>query len=126
EVLDARLQAEARTRERFETELERLEGIERQGMRAVSESKRLEALLADMRTENHQLEQKALRHQREFEEARESGASEVQRVRVAMQAQLDEANNHVNVMREDLEDQISNLRTELDHAKLDIDSAKAQ
>ncbi|PKS09343.1 hypothetical protein jhhlp_003957 [Lomentospora prolificans] len=126
EVLDAKLQAEARTRERLETELERLEGIERQGMRAVNESKRLETILIELRNENHQLHQAATRYQREFEEARESGASEVQRVRVAMQTQLDEANNHVNVVREDLEEQISKLRAELDHTRIDVDSAKAQ
>ncbi|CAI4210966.1 unnamed protein product [Parascedosporium putredinis] len=126
EVLDAKLQAEARTRERLETELERLEGIERQGMRAVNESKRLETILGELRNENHQLHQTATRYQREFEEARESGASEVRRVRVAMQAQLDEANNHVNMVREDLEEQISKLRGELDHTRIDVDSAKAQ
>ncbi|SPN99743.1 related to myosin heavy chain [Cephalotrichum gorgonifer] len=126
EVLDARLQAEAKTRERLETELERLEGIERQGMRAVNELKRMEALVAELRTENHQISQAAMRHQREFEDARESGANEVQRVRIAMQSQLDEANHQVNVVREDLEEQILRLKNDLDHSRLDVDSAKAQ
>jgi hypothetical protein len=126
EVLEARLQAEARTRERIETELERLEMGERQGMRAVAECKRLEGVLAEMRTENHKLHQSALRYQAEFQEARESGAREVQRTRDAMQAEVENANHQVNVVREELEDQMSRLRAQLDQVKLDADTAKAR
>jgi hypothetical protein len=126
EVLEARLQAEARTRERIETELERLEMGERQGMRAVAECKRLEGLLAEMRTENHTLHQSALRYQAEFQEARESGAREVQRTHDAMQAEVENANHQVNVAREELEDQMSRLRAQLDQVKLDADTAKAR
>ncbi|KAH6630266.1 hypothetical protein B0J18DRAFT_407545 [Chaetomium sp. MPI-SDFR-AT-0129] len=126
EVLEARLQAEARTRERIETELERLEMGERQGMRAVSECKRLEGLLAELRTENHTLHQNSLRYQAEFQEARESGAREVQRTRDAMQAEVEEANHQVNVAREELEDEMSKLRAQLDQVKLDADTAKAR
>ncbi|KAK3310275.1 uncharacterized protein B0T15DRAFT_386531 [Chaetomium strumarium] len=126
EVLEARLQAEARTRERIETELERLEMGERQGMRAVAECKRLEGVLAEMRTENHKLHQSALRYQAEFQEARESAAREVQRTRDAMQAEVDSANHQVNVVREELEDQISRLRAQLDQVRLDADTAKAR
>ncbi|KAL2130919.1 hypothetical protein VTI74DRAFT_5788 [Chaetomium olivicolor] len=126
EVLEARLQAEARTRERIETELERLEMGERQGMRAVAECKRLEGVLAEMRTENHKLHQSALRYQAEFQEARESAAREVQRTRDAMQAEVENANHQVNVVREELEDQISRLRAQLDQVKLDADTANSR
>ncbi|GJN67572.1 hypothetical protein PLICBS_001599 [Purpureocillium lilacinum] len=126
EVLDARLQAEAKTRERLEVEMERLQMNERTGMRAVSENKRLEGLLAELRTENHKLQQAASRYQREFEEARESGASEVKRTRMALQTEVDAANHHVNVVREELEEQNTKLRTELDNVKLEADTAKAQ
>jgi hypothetical protein len=126
EVLDARLQAEAKTRERLESELERLEGGERQGMRAVSECKRLEALLGEMRTENHKLQQSALRYQAEFEEARDSAAREVQRTRQSMQAEIESANHAVNVARDDIEDQLATARAQLDQVKLDADTAKAR
>ncbi|KAL1887883.1 hypothetical protein Cpir12675_006382 [Ceratocystis pirilliformis] len=126
DVLDAKLQAEAYTRERLEKELERLECIERQGMRAISDNKRLEELLAEMRTENHKLQQAVMRHRLEFEEARESGANEVQRIRISMQNQLDEANMQVNVARVELEENIAALRSELDNVKLDADSSKAR
>lgn len=126
EVLDAKLQAEARTRERLESELERLELGERQGMRAVSECKRLEGLLATLRTENHQLQQSSLRYQAEFQEARESAAREIQRTRDSMQAEVEDANHQVNVVREELEDQIQRARAQLDQVKLDADTAKAK
>ncbi|KAG6010447.1 hypothetical protein E4U21_006448 [Claviceps maximensis] len=126
EVLDARLQAEAKTRERLEIEMERLQDNERSGMRAVNECQRLESLLGELRTENHKLQQAAAHYQREFEEARESGASEVKRTRMTMQIEIDTANHQVNVIREELEEQNSKLRTELDNVKLEADTAKAQ
>jgi hypothetical protein len=126
EVLDARLQAEARTRERLEREIERLENGERDGMRAVNESKRLEELLGALRNELHDAQKNAMRYQREFEEARESGLSEVQRTRHYMQAEIEAANNQVNMVRQDLEDQVARLRADLDQARLDGDTARAR
>ncbi|KAL7931065.1 hypothetical protein V8C35DRAFT_323995 [Trichoderma chlorosporum] len=113
DVLEARLQAESKTRERLEVEMERLQDNERAGMRAL-------------RTENAKLQQSSARYQREFEEARESGASEVKRTRMSLQTELDAANNQVNVVREEYEEQNTKLRAELDHLKLEIDTAKAQ
>lgn len=126
EVLDAKLQAESKTRERLETELERLEAGERSGMKAVNEAKRLDVLLGEMRTENHKLQQSAMRYQAEFQEARESGVREIQRTRESMQAQVEDANNQVNVVREELEDEISRLRAQLDQAKLDADTVRSR
>lgn len=126
EVLDAKLQAEARTRERLESELERLEAGERQGIRAVNECKRLDTLLAELKTENHQLQQSSVRYQIEFQEARDSAAREVQRTRDAMQSQIDQANHEVNVVREELEDQVQRVRAQLDQVKLDADTSKAK
>jgi hypothetical protein len=137
DVLDARLQAEAKTRERLEVEMERLQLNERDGMRAVNECKRLEGLLSELRTENHKLEESSLRYQREFQEARESGASEVKRTRISLQMEVDAANHQVNMVREELEHQLNmvreeleeqntKLRTELDNVRLDADTAKAQ
>jgi hypothetical protein len=123
EVLDARLQAEARTRERLELEIERLETGEREGMRAVSEVKRLEALVTELRQESHLAEKDAMRYQREFEEARESGLAEVQRTRNYMQAEIDSASNQVNIVRDDLESQLNRLRADLDAVKLEADTA---
>ncbi|RYP02873.1 hypothetical protein DL764_005529 [Monosporascus ibericus] len=143
EVLDARLQAEARTRERLEVEVERLENGERQGLRAVSECKRLEGILNGLRNENHRLHQDSLslqrelqdaqesaakdkaRFQRELEEARDAAASEVQRMQISVQSELDAANNQVNVVREELEDEVNKVRAQLDQVRLDADTARA-
>ncbi|CAK7264834.1 hypothetical protein SEPCBS57363_001281 [Sporothrix epigloea] len=126
EVLDAKLQAEARTRERLESELERLEGGERQAMRAVAECKRLEVLIGELRTENHKLQQSSLRYQSEFQEARESAAREVQRTRDSMQSEIDGANHQVNVARGEFEDRMVQVRGQLDQVKLDADTSKAR
>ncbi|KFY08827.1 hypothetical protein V492_05873 [Pseudogymnoascus sp. VKM F-4246] len=124
EVLDARLQAEARTRERLEKEIERLEAGEREGIRAVNDSKRLDILVVNLENELNAAEKNVLRHKREFEEARESGLSEVQRTRNYMQAEIESANNQVNIVRQDLEDQLARVRADLDHVKLDADTAR--
>ncbi|KAJ5034868.1 uncharacterized protein L3040_008136 [Drepanopeziza brunnea f. sp. 'multigermtubi'] len=126
EVLDARLQAEARTRERLEQEIERLEKGEREGMRAVSDLRKMVVVLDDLRKENDEVKRESMRYKREFEEARESGMSEVQRTRHYMQVEVDTANNQVNVVREDLENQILRLRTEIDQVKLDADTTRAK
>ncbi|KAF7547763.1 hypothetical protein G7Z17_g7494 [Cylindrodendrum hubeiense] len=126
DVLDARLQAEAKTRERLEIEMERLQDNERSAFRAVNECKRLESLMDEMKNENHRLEQSSMRYQREFEEARESGLSEVKRTRMALQLEVDSANNQVNFIREELEEQNSKLRSELDNVRLEADTANAQ
>ncbi|TGO54139.1 hypothetical protein BCON_0112g00120 [Botryotinia convoluta] len=126
EVLDAKLHAEARTRERLELEIERLESGERQGMRAVNECKRLEALVIELRNENHAAHKDVMRYKREFEEARESGLGEVARTRKYMQVEVETANNEVNVVREELENQISRLQAEIDLVKLDAETAKEQ
>ncbi|KAF3019763.1 hypothetical protein E8E14_011016 [Neopestalotiopsis sp. 37M] len=126
EVLDARLQAESRTRERLEAELERLEGGERAGMRAVAECKRLETLLGELRTENHKIQTTALHFQREAKEAREVAATEVHRARTSTQADLDAANKQVNEVRAALEEEINVLRNELSQAGLAAESYKHQ
>jgi hypothetical protein len=126
EVLEARLQAEARTRERLEQEIDRLERGEREGMRAVNECKRLENVVLELRVESEEAQKLATRYQREFEEARESGLSEVQRTKNYLQAEVDTANNQVNFVRDDLEGQIMRLRLELDQVRLDADTVKAK
>ncbi|KAK7750428.1 hypothetical protein SLS62_007617 [Diatrype stigma] len=143
EVLDARLQAEARTRERLEVEVERLENGERAGLRAVGECKRLESILGELRNDNHRLHQDSLRlqrelhdakessanekarFQRELEEARDAAAAEVQRTQISVQSELEAANNQVNVVRDQLEDEVSKVRAQLDQVRLDADTANA-
>ncbi|KAI1311179.1 hypothetical protein F5Y03DRAFT_411041 [Xylaria venustula] len=95
EVLDARLQAEARTRERLEVEVERLENGERAGMRAVSECKRLEVLLVELRNDNHNLHLQALAAQREAQEARETAKAEKEGAQLEVQEAKDSAASEI-------------------------------
>ncbi|KAI8953347.1 hypothetical protein F4801DRAFT_129691 [Xylaria longipes] len=124
EVLDARLQAEARTRERLEVEVERLESGERAGMRAVSECKRLEGLLTDLRNDNHDLHQQVLRSQREAQEARDMATTEKQ----SAQLEIEEAKNYAaaEVQRAQLETQETknSVDAEIQRAQLEIQEAK--
>lgn len=80
--------------------------------------------MVNLENELNAAEKNVLRHKREFEEARESGLSEVQRTRNYMQAEIESANNQVNIVRQDLEDQLARVRADLDHVKLDADTAR--
>ncbi|KAI1755977.1 hypothetical protein F4782DRAFT_377265 [Xylaria castorea] len=124
EVLDARLQAEARTRERLEVEVERLENGERAGMRAVNECKRLEGLLTDLRNDNHDLHQQVLRSQREAQEARDRATAEEQNA----QLEIEEARNYAaaEVQRAQLEIQETkdSVEAEIQRAQFEIQEVK--
>ncbi|KAI1114072.1 hypothetical protein F5Y14DRAFT_441481 [Nemania sp. NC0429] len=124
EVLDARLQAEARTRERLEVEVVRLEGGERAGMRAVSECKRLESLLIELRNENHDLHQQALRKQREAEEAREMAACEKQNALLEIEQAKKSAAADIQRAQVEIQEAKVSLEAELERARLESQEAK--
>lgn len=132
EVLSARIEAEGRTRERLERELERLESNERDGMKtrlaleaAQSTNDRLGSTIEQLRHEAQEHMKRAERHEREFHEARDAGIEEVQRTRRLLEADVESANNQVNVVRVELETELTRLRTELDNVRIDADTAKA-
>ncbi|KAF1840711.1 uncharacterized protein K460DRAFT_370677 [Cucurbitaria berberidis CBS 394.84] len=131
EILSARIEAEARTRERLERELERLETQEREGMKlrihfeqTQKHNARLEHTLDQLRKESSEHQKNAERYERDMREAREAAHIEIRRTRVLMEADIDAANNQVNVVRHDLESEIARVRTELDQVRLDADTAK--
>jgi hypothetical protein len=133
ELQSARLEAEARTRERLEREIERLEINEKEGMRhrVISEQlkkecDRLDAMCAELRKESLEAQKNASRWEREFEEARDAGRMEVQRTRILMQADVETANNQVNIVRADLESQVSRMRVEMDNMRLDWDTSNSK
>ncbi|MCJ1304993.1 hypothetical protein MMC08_007806 [Hypocenomyce scalaris] len=133
ELLRARLEAEACTRERLELEIERLEAQEKEAMKmrfAVEEvqkmNSRLEETITALRQESHEHQETAARFEREFHDARESGRMEVQRTRTAMAADIESANVQVNIIRVDSESEIARLQRQLENAKIDADTAKAR
>jgi hypothetical protein len=164
ELLQHRITAESRTRERIEKEMERLEVQEREAMKLrhvldhmQQEKARMqadiEALLAkereaakmsitlshyqkenakfeeqveSLRNERDKHQRTAEKYAREHNEAREAARLEVQRTTMAMQADVERANHQVNIIRAELEAEVSRLRADLDNAKMEIDTAKAK
>ena len=131
EVLSARIEAEARTRERLERELERLENQEREGMKlrihleqTQKHNARLEQTIDHLRNESREHQQNAERYERDMREAREAAHTEIRRIRILMEADLDAANNQVNIVRHDLESEVARVRAELDQVRLDADTTK--
>lgn len=124
EVLDARLQAEGRTRERLETEIERLERGEREALRAVNDCKKMEILVEELKENLHVSQKDAMRYQRELEDTKETGLSQLERTRQYMQAEIDAAKSQSETMQKLLENQMSILRADIDHTKLEADTAR--
>lgn len=131
EVLSARIEAEGRTRERLERELERLESQEREGMKlrvtleqTQKHNTRLEETIEEIRQEALEHKRAADRYEREFREAREAAHVEIRRMRVLMEADLDKANNQVNIVRHELESEVARVRAELDNVRMDADTTK--
>ncbi|KAF2636968.1 hypothetical protein P280DRAFT_134714 [Massarina eburnea CBS 473.64] len=131
EVLSARIEAEGRTRERLEEELERLEGQEREGMklRVVLEqtqkhTRRLEETIEEVRRESMEHKRAAEKYEREFRDAREAAHVEIRRMRALMEGDIDKANNEVNIVRHELENEVARVRAVLDNVRMDADTAK--
>lgn len=131
EVLSARIEAEGRTRERLERELERLEMQEGEGMKlrihfeqSQKHNARLEETVEQLRRESMEHQNNAARYERDMREAREAAHVEIRRTRVLMEADLDAANNQVNVVRHNLESEVSRVRAELDSVRMEAETAK--
>jgi hypothetical protein len=133
EVLAARAEAEARTRERFEREMERLEVQEREAMRlrgaleqARKDNARLEENVSSLKLESAEHQKTADQYASEFREAREAGRIEVERTRRLLEADIEAANNQVNIVRAELEAELIRVRSELDHVKIEADTTNAK
>lgn len=133
EMLSARLEAEARTRERLELEIERLEAQEKEAMKArfmVEQTQKansqLEAMVAELRSECHEHQKTAARFERELHDAREAGRMEVQRTRTAMEDNIEAANNQVKIVRDGLESVVARLQTQIEAITADSNNSKAQ
>jgi hypothetical protein len=131
EILSARIEAEGRTRERLERELERLETQEREGMKlrihleqTQKHNARLEETIEQLKMESMEHQKNAERYERDMREARDAAHVEIRRTRVLMEADIDAANNQVNIVRHDLESQNARVRAELDQVRLDADTAQ--
>lgn len=133
EVLSARIEAEGRTRERLERELERLETQEREAMKLrialeqmQKQNARLEDTVDQLKQETLEHQRTAERYEREYRDARETAHSEIRRTRVLLEADIEAANHQVNIIRADLEAEVSRARAELDNVRMEADTTKAK
>ncbi|KAB8257649.1 hypothetical protein BDV32DRAFT_79921 [Aspergillus pseudonomiae] len=129
--LQAAYNREVKLREKLEVDISELEQQEREAVKlkfifgqSQQENARLEELVANLRIENHDLELKAARFEREFNEARESSRVEIQRTRSSLETDVEAANSQVNIVRAELEAQILRLQGQLDSVRLDSDTAQ--
>jgi hypothetical protein len=119
--LRQKLEEDVRMFEKQEREATKLKFLQEQSQQ---ENARLEEVVNSLRAENHDLQLKAARFEREFTEARESSRVEIQRTRSSMEADLDAANCQVNIVRAELEAQIIRLQTQLDNNRMDADTSR--
>ncbi|KAJ5516856.1 hypothetical protein N7527_008416 [Penicillium freii] len=119
--LRQKLEEDVREFEKNEREATKLRFIHEQSQQ---ENARLEELVTNLRAENHDLQIKSARFEREFIEACESSRVEIQRTRSSMEADLEASNSQVNIVRAELEAQIIRLQTQLDNNRMDADTSR--
>ncbi|MCJ1435050.1 hypothetical protein MMC27_004420 [Xylographa pallens] len=133
EMQNARLEAEARTRERLELEIERLEAQEKEAMKSrflvdqvQGENSRLITLVNELRHEHEKARQDSVRYQHELHDAKETGRLDIQRVQNAMEADMQKANQEMRLVRQDYESVIVRLQTQLEDAQADAGALKSR
>ncbi|MCJ1475707.1 hypothetical protein MMC13_004370 [Lambiella insularis] len=130
---NTRLEAEARTRERLELEIQRLESQEKEAMKSryfveqvQRENGRLTALVNELTLEGDQAKKDTARYQRELHDAKETGRLDILRVQKAIEADTEKATHGIHIIRKDLESVIARLQTQLEDAKTDAADLKAR
>jgi len=91
---------------------------------AQKHSARLEEAVEQLRRESMEHQNNAHRFERDAREAREAAHVEIRRTRVLMEADLEAANNQVNVVRHNLESEVARVRAELDSVRLEAETAR--
>ena len=127
----ARLEAEARTRERLELEIDRLETQEKGAMKSrflvdqvKAENNHLITSVNELRTKGHHQHEKILSLERELHDTKESNQLELQRAFNSHKGEIESASQRAHLMRANLEAVISRLEGQLQYHKDDIDSNK--
>ncbi|KXT15164.1 hypothetical protein AC579_7936 [Pseudocercospora musae] len=84
----------------------------------------LEEMLRKLQGELSEQQAITARYERQFYDAQESGRAEVHRTRMAYEAEVEAANHQVNLVRAELEAELSKIRAELENAKMEIETMK--
>lgn len=131
EALKVVYDREVKLREKLDADIAELEKHEHEAtkLRVIlsqtqHENARLEEMVENLRHECLQYQSKAAHFEREFKEARETSLAEIKRTRTSLEADIDAANNQVNIVRAELESQITRLENQLEHVRLDADTMK--
>ncbi|MCJ1441213.1 MAG: hypothetical protein MMC23_001699 [Stictis urceolatum] len=131
ELQKARLEAEARTRERLEMEIDRLEKQERDAMKARflvdqirGENQHLVNMVNELRTKSHEVQEHSMKMERELHDSRESNRHEVQRIMTATKADVAAANQQVNILRANLESIIERLEAQVENMKIEAKESR--
>lgn len=133
ELLGARLEAEARTRERLEREIERLESQEIESMKArflVEQTQKanadLEAQVSHLRDKCEEHLDKATSYARDLNEAQESAKAELAKLRRVMEGHLDSANSKARTVQAELESMNARLQAQVDHVTSEFEASRAR
>ena len=133
ELLGARLEAEARTRERLEREIERLEFQEIESMKArflVEQTQKanndLEAQVVHYRGKCEEHLDQATNYARELKEAQDAKKGELTRMQHVMETKLSSAESKVKDMVAEHESANGRLQAQLQHVTSEADTTKAR
>lgn len=84
----------------------------------------LESMLHKLRAELAEQQGLAARWERQFYDAQESGRAEVHRTRMSYETEVEAANHHVNMIRAELETELTKARADLDNARMEADTMR--
>jgi DNA repair exonuclease SbcCD ATPase subunit len=124
ELQGARLEAEARTRERLEREIERLETQEKEAMKArflveqvQGEKARLSDMVNELRTKNHEHQDKVAYLERELHNSKETSKLDIQRLTDALGSDKETAKAELQLSIVELESRLESARTDASNSK---------
>ena len=133
EIQNARLEAEARTRERLELDIERLEAQEKEATKSrflvelvQTENARLVEIVNQLKDEREEHREKAAQYQRELHVSRETTRSDLERLQKAVEVNAEGSSQQVTNVRRDLERVVARLEQQLEDARNDEATAKSR
>ena len=85
-----------------------------------------EEVVRKLQVELVEHQSQAVRFERDFNDARESGRAEVERTRMSLETDIEAANHQVNVVRVQYESELAKAQAELENVKIEAETAKAR
>ena len=133
EMLGARLEAEARTRERLEMEIERLESQEKESMKARHQVEQalkanayLDNLVDRLRSEGQDYQDRASRLDRELQAIRDEHSQELVLLRSQTKTDVEEARNHASIVRNEIQNVVLRLEKQVEDGALQAEESRSR